>query len=227
MNVVNLSSRSEHIQRVIDIINSYEDENYLLMLSGGKSPKELYNHLSFSFNYPFPKDIAMVDERWGNYSQHQNSNELIIKNCGLLGRTRWAKSNFHPVLGMKPINPKVEAGGYESELINLFEVYEKKVFAILGMGLDGHIAGILPNSAGVESDKIFIAYESHDEYQHRLTVTLKCLIENFSRSVLLVNGDEKCGVFNRIMQFEKDVSKFPVLMLKNLPNVEVFCYSDK
>jgi 6-phosphogluconolactonase/glucosamine-6-phosphate isomerase/deaminase len=195
------------------------------MLSGGKPMVELYNHLSFSFNYPFPKDVGLVDELWGNYSQHENSNELVIKNTGLMGRIKWAKSNFHPILSPKPSDPFVEANAYQKELLQLFELYEERVLAILNMGLDGRIAGILPDSPPADSDKTFIAYESGDKYQYRLTTTYSSLVEHFSKVILLVDGDEKCGVFNRIVQFESDARKFPVLFLKNLSNVDVFCYS--
>jgi 6-phosphogluconolactonase/glucosamine-6-phosphate isomerase/deaminase len=226
MNVHELNNSSEHIQKTIEILSEQEDEGYLLLLSGGKTPVELYNHMSFSFNYPFPKDICLVDERWGNYTQHQHSNELVIKNTGLMGRIRWAKSNFHPVLGVKPTNPRVEADAYEKELLQLFELYQGRVLAILGMGLDGHIAGILPESEPIETNRFFVAYESGDEYKHRLTITYNCMVEYISRLIVLVNGDEKCGIFNRIMNFEKDAREFPVLILKNLPNVDVFCYGD-
>lgn len=226
MNINELSTPSEHVKKTLDVLSQQQDENYILMLSGGKSPAELYNHMSFSFDYPFPKHVGLTDEIWGNYNQHQHSNELLIKNTGLMGRIRWSKSEFHPVLGSKPANPEKEADSYERKLKELFEFHEKRVVVILSMGLDGSIAGVLPYSEPVNSDKYFISYESGDESKFRLTCTLNCMLEYFSRIILLVNGEEKCGVFNKITQFEEDTEKFPVLMLKNLSNVEAFCYSE-
>lgn len=226
MNIENLSSKTESIQRVTEILSSMENSDYLLMLSGGDSPVALYKHLSTSFGFPFPKHIAMVDERWGDKSLHENSNELIIKNSGLLGRMIWEKSEFHPILSANLSNPKVEASGYEKELLDLFSEYSGRVIAIMGMGVDGHTAGILPHSEGVESDHYFIAYEGTDKYGVRLTVTAACIIEHFSKSVLLLNTEEKCGLFNRIIDREEDMHEFPSLIYKSMADVDVFCYPE-
>ena len=50
-------------------------------------------------------------------------------------------------------------------------------------------------------------------------------MKNISKIIMLVDGDEKCGIFNRIINFEDDAREFPVLILKNLANVDVLCYS--
>ena len=227
MKVVELNSPSEHIERVINILSDMGGKDYLLVLSVEVATKQLYYHLSFSFVYPFPLDVVLTDERWGEFSQHSDSVELIIKNTGLMGRIRWEKSNFHPILSPKPTYPKVEAGGYELELLKLFEAYQNKVVAVMSMGVDGSIAGILPECGAVKSEKYVIAYDSDDQYKQRITVTVKCITENFSRTVLLVDTDEKCGVFNKIMKFESNMDKYPVLALKNLKDTTVFCYSER
>lgn len=227
MKIVELDTPSEHIERVISMLSDIGSKEYLLMLSGGNSPKQLYNHMSFSFTYPFPMDVGMVDERWGEFSQHSRSNELIIKNTGLMGRIRWEQSNFHSILSPKPTYPDDEAASYELELLKLFDIYKDKVVAVLGMGVDGHIAGILPESPAVESEKNVAAYDSDDEFKQRITVTIKCIMESFSKIILLLDTEEKCGVFNKIMRFESSVNKHPVLSLKNLKDVTVFCYTEK
>ncbi len=227
MKVVELSTPSEHIEKIMNILSDMGGKEYLLLLSGGMAPKQLYNHLSFSFTFPFPMDIGMVDEKWGEVSQHSTSNELMIKNTGLMGRIRWEQSNFHPILSPKPTYPKVEAGGYELELLRLFDIYQGKTAAILSMDLDGSIAGILPGSPAVESEKYVIAYDSNDEYKQRITVTIKCVMESFAKIILLVDTEEKCGVFNKIMKFESNIGQYPVLALKHLKEATVFCYSER
>ncbi|MFC1722316.1 6-phosphogluconolactonase [Patescibacteria group bacterium] len=224
MNITNLSTPEEHVNKAIDILSTMPSSDYLLMLSGGSTPISLYNHLSFSFNFPFPKDIALIDERWGNFSQHENSNELVVKSTGLLGRIRWEKSGFHPILSLKPTTPAAEAAAYEKELEQLFEVYRGKVVAIMGMGENGHIAGILPNSEGMDTNKLFVSYESGDKYGTRLTSTAMAILEHFSKIILLLNNEEKYGVFQRLMEFESDARKYPALILRDVPNLEVLTY---
>lgn len=227
MKINEFKTRDEVYEKVFGIFGEQPDEGYLLMLSGGEGLSKVYNQLSFKFDYPFPKDIALSDEKWGKFSQHQKSNEIFLKNSGFLGRIKWAKSNFHPVLSAKPLNPEREAKLYEEELRQLFETYENRVFALLEMETDGSIAGILPESEPIESENYFLAYESGEEFKYRLTVSVKCLLEYFSRVILLVDGEEKCGHFNKITSFESDARKYPLLLLKNLSDVEVMVYSGK
>ena len=107
----------------------------------------------------------------------------------------------------------------------LFEVFRGRIVAVLGMNLEGHIAGIRSNSEAMNSEKHVISYEISDEYKYRITVTAKTILENFSKVILIINSDEKCGVFDRIMNFETDVNEYPVLLLKNVENVNVYCFS--
>jgi 6-phosphogluconolactonase/glucosamine-6-phosphate isomerase/deaminase len=228
MKTVELSTPSEHIEKVINVLAGMGGKDYLLLLSGGLPVKQLYNHLSFSFTYPFPADVGLTDELWGEFSQHSDSNELMVKNTGLMGRMRWEKSNFHPILSPKPTYPKVEAGGYELELLKLFEAYKNKVVAVLSMGLDGSIAGMVPGSeTAVDSEKFVVSYDSREENKTRITVTAKCLMERIGKVILLVDTEEKCGVLNKLFKFENDNREFPVLTLKHMKDVTAFCYAEK
>lgn len=227
MKITELKTPSEHVGKVINILSGMGNKEYFLLLSGGNSPKQLYNHMSFSFSYHFPIDVGMVDERWGESSKHSDSNELMIKNSGLMGRMKWEQSNFHPILSPKPLYPQEEANAYELELLKLFEIYQGRTVAILGMGVDGHIAGVLPHSPAIDSDKYVLAYDSDDQYKKRITMTIKCIMERLSKIVLLLDTEEKCGVFQKAMKMESDIHKYPVTALKNLKDVHVFCYSEK
>jgi len=224
MEIINLKTNTEHIQRVVDILISMGSPDYLLMVSGGRTPAQLYKHLSISFNYPFPKDIAFTDERWGEKKEHAYSNELAIQGTGFFGRARWEKSKIHSVLSEYPSNPRVEASGYGEELSSLFLNYHNRVVAIMTMGADGRTAGILPNSQAIEASQNVIAYTSDEHFRARITVTAKCIMESLHNIILLVNTEEKCAMFDRIMSRETDMNKFPILVYKSHPNVTAFCY---
>ena len=226
MKTIELKSPLEHIQKSIDLLDRVTNKEYLLMLGGGEPLKGLYNKMSFSFNYPFPADVAMTDEIWGEYSQHSESNELMIKNTGFLGRVRWERANFYPMLSPKPIDPNMDAAGYELELLKLFEKYYENMAVILNMDLEGGVVGIMPNSEAVDSEKLILAYKGSDNKQ-RVTVSIKCVMEKFSNIILLVDTDEKCGKFSKIFKHETDVRKYPILVLKNMKDVTAFCYSEK
>jgi|GEM_PF-7076168 len=227
MKTVELSTPLEHVDRIVNLLADLKGRDYLLFLSGGSPVKQLYNRLSFSFEYTFPLDVALTDEKWGEFSQHSDSNELMIKNSGLMGRVRWEKANFHPILSPKPTYPKDEAAAYELEMLKLFDAYRGRVVGILSMGLDGSIAGILPGSEAAESEKYVVSYDTEESFGQRISVTEKCLMDNFSKIILLVDTDEKCGLLSRLMKFERDVIKYPVLTLKHVKDATALCYSEK
>ena len=220
MEIIKLSNLAEQTQNVISILNRFNKESYLLLLSGGHSPNGLYKYLSHSFNYTFPSDVALTDERWQRQKYHENSNELMIKNTGFLGRVEWEKANWHPILTEKT-TPTEEATGYSSEIGTLFQKYGKNVVAILGMSTDGHIVGVLPDTEGVTSAENVIYYASDDEYEDRITTTLSCVKNSFSTIILLLDNKGKLETFESIMSQQSAVAKYPILLLKELPDVTV------
>lgn len=220
MEILKLTNLAEQTQGVISILGKYESKSYLLLLSGGQSPNGLYKYLSHSFNYSFPADVALTDERWRRQKFHSDSNELMIKNTGFLGRVEWEKSNWNPILSEKT-TPTDEATRYSLVMESLFSKYGKNSVAIIGMGLDGHILGVLPDTEGVNSTETVIYYESEDQYEDRITMTLSCLKNNFSTIILLLPSKSKLTAFESILNNETDESKYPVLALKNMADVTV------
>lgn len=220
MDIVKVSNIAEQTQNVIGVLNKFNKENYLLMLSGGQPPNGLYKYLSHSFNYTFPSDMALTDEMWQRQKFHKDSNELIIKNTGLLGRVEWEKTNWHPIL-TEMTTPKEEALRYDAELRSLFLKYGKNTAAILSMGVDGHIAGVLPYSNAISSQDLALYYEGDDEYGVHITTTLKCIQDNFHTVILLIDNRDKFELFEKIINQEADTAKYPVLVLKTCSDVTV------
>ena len=102
------------------------DRNTVLFLSGGKTPKPLYETLAKEGKLK-PKAVGMVDERL------DRSNLEMIKGTGLLNHFKNLGVNFYPIIS--------DAAAYDKYIHSLFASCKNKV-AIMGIGEDGHTAGL-------------------------------------------------------------------------------------
>ena len=93
------------------------------------------------------------------------------------------------------------------------------VIAQLGMGADGHIAGILPHSAAVTSPDFVAAYAS--EPFQRLTLTHHAL-KRLSVAYVLAFGADKQAALDLLTAKMVPYSEQPAQMLKELPEAYVF-----
>jgi 6-phosphogluconolactonase len=219
-----LHTQEEVNKTVVELLREYGGRGYILFLSGGDSPKDLYKHLSRSKEYPFPASIAQVDERMNGITTHPDSNYLLIKKTGFINRVireHGGHGNFYHMNKEKGI--EMDLGTYEITLNDLLSKYENSI-AIMGMGMDGHTAGILPESLAVMNSKNLVeAYHSNDEYKLRMTITPKCIKEKITKVVLLLVGEEKIKEFDRIWEQENDVYNYPVLVYKDIKDLNVVC----
>lgn len=188
------------------ILYKIVDKKTLLFLSGGKTPKDLYLEISKEKKLN-PGGVAMVDERFGEKG-HKNSNEKMIKEAGLISYLKSKRIPFYPILasdlrGREALD--LVGRTYEKTLRDLFLRFEKKV-AILGIGGDGHTAGI-PSRGVLASDlrgreaidlvgrgnKESLVLEYNDEdgvYGERITLTFLAL-SMLDLIIVLVFGKEK------------------------------------
>jgi len=134
----------------------------LLLLSGGSAApagaavcREIeagIAHLSRSGEPVPPCSISLIDERFGP-AGHSDSNWLLLQNQGISFSTLIP----HPVLTARDSNDtsfrKTEAdfASFISHAVHRHQQGELYIAAILGIGSDGHTAGILP---GTEAARI-------------------------------------------------------------------------
>jgi len=123
------------------------DSKTILFLSGGSTPKPLYEELARD-GIIHPAGVGMIDERYGE-PMHENSNELMIQNTGLLNHFDKKNIPFYSMLH-KEYDREQDARYYDQKARDLFFHFPKSV-AILGIGKDGHTAGIAPNRTHFEN----------------------------------------------------------------------------
>jgi 6-phosphogluconolactonase len=123
-----------------ELLYEITDDNTVLFLSGGRTPEYLYTELVKEERLRIG-GAAMVDERYGQ-PRHSISNELMILRTGLLDYFQKARIPFYPILE-KEQSIENTASGYEAVLQYLFNHFPRSA-AVLGIGEDGHLAGIAP-----------------------------------------------------------------------------------
>ena len=121
-----------------DILVKIVDKRTVLYLSGGSTPKELYKNLAKEEKL-MPGAVGLVDERVGARF-HGNSNERMIRDTGLLRYFEMRDIPFYPILNGE-MSREETAVGYDEKLRSLQSVFFKHV-GILGIGADGHTAGL-------------------------------------------------------------------------------------
>lgn len=124
-----------------ELLYAAVDKKSVLYLSGGSTPKSLYAKLT-SEELLVPGAVAMIDERFGP-KFHPKSNEKMIHETDLLRYFEIRDIPFYPIL-QGDLSREETAGKYDEKLRVLQTLFQKHI-GILGLGSDGHTAGIAPN----------------------------------------------------------------------------------
>ena len=183
-----------------------------LLVSGGNSPKPLYNQLSHQSLAWAAIDVALVDERWVA-PKEPGSNESFIK-ANLL-QHHAAAANF---IAMKNAAVSAQLGYAECEaayqqLTSPFDL------TILGMGPDGHTASLFPHASGLTAalDNNQLALCSVIEANQsevtgllteRMTLSLAGILRS-KQLILLITGEHKLKVYKDAIT-QSDVLATPI-----------------
>lgn len=180
---------------------------FYLVLSGGSTPKELYQHLCRP-PYKDQIDWTKVFLFWGDERPVPPTDP---------------KSNYHMAMeaGFKhlPIPPfhicRMEA---EENLIDNAQNYEAKIkeilkgrpfdFNLLGCGEDGHTASLFPHTTALKAEgKLVVANHVPQLNTWRMTLTYEC-INNSSNIVIYALGSNKKEIVAQVLQ--SDTGLYPI-----------------
>lgn len=207
---------------------SNSGEKVLLLLAGG-SAVEVYRILAEWLKQEkegFAKNltVGLMDERYGE-AGHQDSNEKQIRDTGFYEIVEKKGGKVFSVLTGK--DPEQEAVGYEAMICKSVEEVDEAL-AIMGVGPDGHTAGILPQKSQKDFEKIFPAdrwvvyYELPEDYPNpfkkRITLTPKAL-QKITFALVVAKGEEKKEALQKIFVKEEPLYKTPAAVLRNLPGI--------
>ncbi len=177
---------------------------FLLALSGGRSPRLLYETLASRYRDGIDWYDTMVfwgDERFVPLD-HPDSNYRVAAEA-LLSRVLIPKENVFPIQTALPI-AALAAEAYDRTL-RLYAAdgsIPRFDLLLLGLGADGHVASLFPGSPAIEETRRLAVETTAPEpfaVRERITVTLP-VINNARRVVLLVTGEEKRAVLKRFLE---------------------------
>ena len=167
-----------------DINNS---ENYSLGLSGGNTPKFFYE--LFAEKYKDYSNIYLwtVDERHVDINDDKSNQRMI--------NSIFSNSNLNIIEYSYEEDPSHSAKNYTTKVFSKFDKFNA---AILGVGEDGHIASLFPDTTALNADeKGFVHNEVNILTRWRVTSTFE-LLKNVENVYLLVTGDNKKEVIEKI-----------------------------
>ena len=196
------------------------------IIPGGTTPGPIFAQLAISSLDWKSITIAQSDERWLS-AEHAQSNQGLTTRTLLIENAKNAR-----YIGMK--NPHTSALEGEADCN---KVYQKLVspysLTMLGMGLDGHIASLFPNSKTINqaldlnNSNQCIAIDATGsevagDYPERMSLTLAAIL-NSELIILLITGEEKLNVIELAMQ-QHDPKRLPVSALLNQSNTPIAIY---
>ena len=191
---------------------------FIFVLSGGSTPKALYELLSHSYKTRLEWEKAFFffgDER--NVAFDDAESNFRMANESLLQPLRIPDSNvFRWQTELQ--NPNEIAAQYEKSIRNFFRL-EKNHFprfdlTLLGLGDDGHTASLFPHTEALrEQSEIAVSNHVEKLNTNRLTLTFPA-INSSENVVFLVSGEKKADVLPKIMHGDFQPERLPAQNIK-------------
>lgn len=174
---------------------------FSLVLSGGNTPKDIFKHLT---EYYLKKilwnktHIFWIDERCvppdHPESNYKLAKDYLISYIDTIGSVNRIKGEIEHMESVEK---------YRSRLLDFFNNYNVKNFdfVLLGMGEDGHVGSIFPDSNEFKKkDELVLATNKKHSDNYRITLGID-LINRIENKVLLVNTERK----KEILDSEEEV----------------------
>ncbi|MBP9716816.1 MAG: 6-phosphogluconolactonase [Candidatus Levybacteria bacterium] len=198
-------------ETISEILEKYCDLKTTLFLSGGNTPKKLYEYIAAERKLKVGA-VGQVDERYGE-KNHKKSNELMMKETGLLDYFESSNLRFYSIL-QSDESLENTALQYDEALRFILKYFPKSV-GIMGLGEDGHTAGIpaIPEISKkmIEDGSALVSFYDAPEYGQRITMNYHA-ISVLDLIIVLVLGQDKREILNQMFKFngeQEEIEKFP------------------
>ena len=193
-----------------------QDKNVLWLVSGGSNIASAVTVMkSIPGNLQMQLTIMPVDERFGNVG-HSDSNFQQLLDAGFDSGDAILLNILEPSLNLEQTDER-----FKSLAGQAFEEADV-VIALLGIGADGHLAGILPNSlASQEPRKYVVSYESSP--YTRITLAFPAL-RKIKAAYVYAYGESKTETLTKLINETISPELQPAQILKELD--EAYVYND-
>jgi len=174
---------------IINEINKSKKNSFTIGLSGGSTPKITYSLLKNDIQDLSKIIFWTVDERWvprdDEYSNQKMLNSIFADSTAKILEVEYSG-----------LSAERDANKYASKLENNITNFDT---VILGVGEDGHIASLFPDTVAVnDTENFYVSNEVNILSKWRVTATFK-LLKEVDNVYLLVTGNNKKEILNSIM----------------------------
>ena len=174
---------------IINEINKSKKNSFTIGLSGGSTPKITYSLLKNDIQDLSKIIFWTVDERWvprdDEYSNQKMLNSIFADSTAKILEVEYSG-----------LSAERDANIYASKLENNITNFDT---VILGVGEDGHIASLFPDTVAVnDTENFYVSNEVNILSKWRVTATFK-LLKEVDNVYLLVTGNNKKEILKSIM----------------------------
>ena len=195
-----------------------ERGKFTIALSGGSTPKSLFNLLATNARATLPWDRMYFfwgDERHVPPTDPDSNYRMADET--MLSKIPVPAGN---VFRIEAENPSADAAAdaYEKTLRKFFQLEPEAVprfdLILLGMGPDGHTASLFPGTAALQEKKRLVVANWVEKLKtHRLSFTLPVL--NAGRCVaFLVSGMDKATTLKTVLEEDVPAEQYPAKLVK-------------
>jgi 6-phosphogluconolactonase len=220
MNLNVFKSEQEVLQRLAEFFITVAQQSisangrFLVALSGGSSPKKLYELLASNYknNLEWNKVYFFFgDERYVSHTD-PNSNYLMVKRA-LFDPLVISETQIFPV--DTSVEPKVAAQKYTEVIRDFFKKEEMSFdLVLLGLGDNSHTASLFPNTP-VLNDELPSVKEVYLEDQKAYRITFNAPLINHAYYIaFLVYGEGKAAAVHHVIEDNTDINNFPAQLIK-------------
>jgi 6-phosphogluconolactonase len=174
---------------IINDINKSKNKSFSIGLSGGNTPKITYSLLRSDI-----KDLSeiifwTVDERWVS-KDSDDSNQKLVNSYFSESDARILEVEYSALSAEK------DAKNYSDKIKQVITIFNT---VILGVGEDGHIASLFPETEAINNtDDFYVSNEVDILTKWRVTATFT-LLNEVKNVYLLVTGNNKKEILTTIM----------------------------
>jgi 6-phosphogluconolactonase/glucosamine-6-phosphate isomerase/deaminase len=216
------------------LLRTTQKKDVLLLLSGG-SARTLAEHIDTSL-LGTHITISVLDERWTHEQAHSNFYQLTTTSV-------WREALDRNVAHIDP-RPHEPEDVYDTAkrfdlAIKLWHITHRDgvVIVTMGIGEDGHTAGVLPMPEDRERFKTlfehthtcirgYVVQPEKNPHTTRMTATLTYLRRHVHHTVVYATGEKKQSALTRVCAENGDVAETPARVLHDMHDAQVYTDSD-
>ena len=189
LEIIKEKTHEECSKLLLKLISNHinEFEKFSIGLSGGTTPELFYKLFAKKYHEYSNITFWTVDERHVDTTE-KISNQKMINSIFNDTKLNVIKYDYNE-------DPRLSAENYTTKVL---EKINKFNIAVLGVGDDGHVASLFPNTRALESDKKgFVENEVNILTKWRITSTYQ-LLADVESLYLFVTGENKKEVIQKI-----------------------------